>query len=88
MGGGGDIGQRKLRAGQPVPSLRQMADVIEMGQDVLRGGAHQGAVRGAAAAEPFIELFPDLWTRHLGVEFLVEPGGQAASLGPPGGIEG
>ena len=50
--------------------------------------ARTDALSGAAPAQPFVELFTDLRARHLGVEFLIEPGGQAASLGPPAASKG
>jgi hypothetical protein len=81
MGGGRDVGDRKVIAGEPAPALDEIADIVEMMGQVRVSGANRQRVRLPLTRQAFHHLFAEQVLGHLEVHLDVEPAGKAPHFG-------
>ena len=80
--GRGNIGAAEIRPGQPGAAIAKPSDIVEVIADVAVAGPDGAGVGLTAAGQPFDRLLAQEVEGDLEVEFIVEPFGEAAHLGP------
>lgn len=86
MGGGGDVSKGYAFSSQPVTSLEQPTNVIEMVVDVRKTCANRHRIWIPEAQEALHDFLTHQLRSNLCIEFLIEPGDEAAHLRPFQGL--
>ena len=78
---GGDVGDRKMVAGEPAPTLHKIADIVEMMRQIGVSGANRLRVGLPMTEIALHHLFAEQVFGDFEVHLAVEPGGQPPHLG-------